>query len=109
MASNREPPTLADYVVTAISPALIIGMVSSLVIFLGEILYAGKYEGRLNHTLFFFSAGIVLVARISIVVDGTRAALYGVILSIVCWIALQAFIDRPDATGMRCGCGLAPW
>jgi hypothetical protein len=103
MANNREPATLADYVVTAISPALIIGVVSSLVIFLAEVFYAGKYEGRLNHTLFYFSAGIVLVARISIVVDGQRAAFYGVVLAFVCWIALQAYIEYPR------GSSLAAW
>jgi hypothetical protein len=104
MANNREPPTLADYVVTAISPALVIGVVSALVMFLAEVFYAGKYEGRLNHTLFYFSAGIVLVARISIVVDGQRAAIYGAVLAFVCWLALRAYIDYPPgSTGAQLG------
>jgi len=81
--------------VTAISPALIAGLVGSLVFFLAEILYSGRYEGRLLWTLFFFVVGIVLVARISIEVDHTRAAFYGLFLATVSWIALMAFVDYP--------------
>ena len=47
MAADREPPTLVDYVVTGISPVLIMLMVGSLVFFLVEVLYAGQYSGRL--------------------------------------------------------------
>jgi hypothetical protein len=95
MAVTREPPTLADYVVTAISPALIMGLVGSLVFFLAEVLYAGKYEGRLLHTLFCFVFGIVLVARISIVVDATRSMIYGLFLVGAALVALEAFVDYP--------------
>src|SRR6516225_9198736 len=93
--SDKYQPTLADYVVTAISPALIIGLVASLVFFLVEILYAGKYEGRLLWTLFFFVAGIVLVERIAIQIDARRAAGYGLVLAGVSWVALLVFIDYP--------------
>ena len=57
MAADREPPTATDYVVTALSPVLVMLMVGSLVFFLVEVLYAGKYSGRLLYTLFFFVAG----------------------------------------------------
>jgi Domain of unknown function (DUF4129) len=100
MAASRESPKLADYVVPAISPALIMGLVGSLVFFLAEIFYAGKYEGRLLHTLFFFVFGIVLVARIAVVVDRTRSALYGAVLTVVAWIALQAYVDYPKDSPM---------
>ena len=76
MASNREPPTLADYAVTAVSPVLIMLMVGSLVFFLVEVLYAGQYSDRLLYSMFFFVIGIVLVARISIQVDPGRAAMF---------------------------------
>ena len=40
--TKREPPTAADVIVMAISPALIIGLVGSLVFFLAEVFYAGR-------------------------------------------------------------------
>ena len=54
MAADRDPPTAADYAVTAASPALVMLMVGSLVFFLVEVLYAGLYSERLLYTLFFF-------------------------------------------------------
>ncbi len=104
--ADKPRPTLADYVVTALSPALIMGLVGSLVFFLVEILYAGRYEGRLLWTLFFFVAGIVLVARISIEADPTRAAFYGLGLAAVSWMALFAFIEYPKDGPMTPYAGL---
>lgn len=86
-------PRAIDYVVTALSPALIMGLVGSLVFFLAEVFYAGRYEARLLHTLFCYVVGIVLVARISIVVDPTRAALYGVVLAGASFIAIKAYVN----------------
>ncbi len=95
MAAEREPPTLADYVVTAIGPALIMLMVGSLVFFLVEVLYDGKYSGRLLYTLFFFVLAAVLVARISIQYDATRATIYGVALAVATYLALLAYVEYP--------------
>ena len=90
---KRESPGLADYVVTALSPVLIMTLVGSLLFFLVEICYGGKYEGRLLYTLFFFVFGIVLVARISIELDAGRAAIYGLGLAAAVWLALTAYIE----------------
>ena len=95
MASEREPPTAADYAVTALSPALVMLMVGSLVFFLVEVLYAGRYSGRLLYTLFFFVGAAVLVARIAIQVDAGRATLYGVVLAVVTYLALLAYVEYP--------------
>ena len=73
MAAEREPPSISDYVVTAIGPALIMLMVGSLVFFLVEVLYEGKYSDRLLYKMFFFVSATVLVARISIQSDAGRA------------------------------------
>jgi hypothetical protein len=81
-------------------------LVGSLVFFLVEILYAGKYEGRLLWTLFFFVAGIVLVARVAIQVDRARAAGYGLALALVSWMALLAFIEYPKDSAMSNFAGL---
>ena len=69
MPAEREPPTLADYAVTAISPVLIMLMVGSLVFFLVTVLPTGDYKERLLYTTFFFVFGAVLIARIAIQYD----------------------------------------
>lgn len=96
MAAEREPPGVADYVVTALSPVLVMLMVGSLVFFLVEVLYAGKYSGRLLYTLFFFVTAAVLVARISIQYDAGRAALYGIALAVATYLALLAYVEYPS-------------
>src|SRR5207248_7175005 len=66
MSPKKKPQqTLADYVTIALSPALIMALVGSLIFFLLEVLYVGQYSGRMQWTLFFFVFGIVLVARIA--------------------------------------------
>lgn len=96
MSSTKKPqPTLADYVITALSPVLIMALVGSLVFFLLEVLYVGQYTGRMQWTLFFFVFGIVLIARISIEQGGGKAMVYGSALAFVVWLALHAFIEYP--------------
>lgn len=98
MARHVDPPAPADYVVAALSPVLVMGLVGSLVFFLSAVLYAGQYAERLNWTLFFFVAGSVLVARIAIQFDASRAALYGLALAGVTYLALLAFVGYPTGT-----------
>jgi hypothetical protein len=93
---KREPPTAADVIVTALSPVLIMGLVGSLVFFLAEVFYAGRYEDRLLYTLFFFVAGAVLVGRIAVVVDRTRAWAYGGVLALVTFLALRIWVEFPS-------------
>ena len=64
--SRRLLPTLADYVVIAMNPALIMGLIGSLVYFLLEVLYAGRYPDRLQFALSAFVFASVLVSRIAI-------------------------------------------
>src|SRR6478609_8542843 len=95
MAAEREPPTATDYLVTALSPVLVMLMVGSLVFFLVEVLYEGKYSGRLLYTLFFFVAGAVLIARIAIETDASRASLYGLFLGGATYLALLSYVEYP--------------
>lgn len=101
MAAEREPPTLIDYAVAVISPVLIMLMVGSLVFFLVEVLYAGKYTDRLLYTMFFFVAGAVLVARIAIRFDRTRASMYGLTLGVVTFLAMNTYVDYPSNAPLR--------
>jgi hypothetical protein len=97
MAAERERPTLADYVALAFSPALIMGLVGSLVFFLLQVLYAGEYEGRLRWILFFFVFGAVLIARVSMTAGiSNRAGLYGACLGFVTWLGMQTFVKYPQ-------------
>src|SRR5581483_9261436 len=99
MAKTSLPPTLADYVVIAISPALIMALVGSLVFFLAEVLYVGQYQESLLWVLFFFVFGAVLIARISMSAGiAERAAIYGAILGLLVWLALQRFVSYPEGT-----------
>lgn len=100
MAITRERPTAADVVVTALSPALIMGLVGCLVLFLAEVAYAGRYEGRLLYTLCFFVVGAVGAARVAVVVDRTRAWVYGGLLALVTFIALRVWVEYPDDNPM---------
>ena len=59
--AKRLHMTTADYVAIAISPALIMALVGSLVFFLIEVMYTGDYVARLDYAfaLFVFAAGAV--------------------------------------------------
>ncbi len=100
MASDRPNQTLADYVAIAISPALIMALVGSLVFFLLEVCYPtqGAYKDRLQWILFFFVFGAVLVGRISLTQGiAGRAGLYGVVLAGLTWIGMQVYVDYAEA------------
>jgi hypothetical protein len=105
MASDRPKKTLADYVALAVSPALIMALVGSLVFFLLEVLYRGAYEGRLQWILFFFVFGAVLIARISMTdAIAGRAGLYGLVLGGLVWLGMGLFVKYPEgslAAGLR--------
>jgi Domain of unknown function (DUF4129) len=94
MAANKPPKTLADYLAIAISPALIMALVGSLVFFLVAVLYKGDFTARLNWILFFFVFGAVLIARISMTGGiADRARLYGFVLGLLVWIGLLLYVD----------------
>jgi hypothetical protein len=97
-SSDRPDPTLADYVALALSPALIMGLVGSLVFFLLEVFYRGQYEGRLQWILFFFVFGAVLVARVAMTdAIAGRAGLYGLALGVLTWLGMQFFVDYEES------------
>jgi hypothetical protein len=102
MSSDRPNQTLADYVALAIGPALIMGLVASLVYFLINVLYVGEFVERLRWILFFFVFGAVLIARMTMRDDtSSRATLYGVPLGILTWLGMQIFVEYPEGGGVR--------
>lgn len=90
--SRRAPSTFADYLVVAISPALIMLLVGSLMFFLVEVFYQGQYQTRLLFIMAMFVMAIVCVARISMERDAGYAALFGAPLALVTAIALAKFV-----------------
>ena len=74
--AKRLHKTLLDYLVIAISPAMIIVLIDSLVLFLVEVFYRGGYDGRLEYVLTLFVIGAVLIGRISIEEGRERAVLF---------------------------------
>jgi len=98
MSSDRPNQTLADYVALAISPALVMGLVGSLVFFLLEVCYSqqGEYKDHLQYIFFFFVFGAVLVSRISMTQGiAGRAGLYGLVLAGAAWAGMQVYVQYP--------------
>jgi hypothetical protein len=93
MAKSRREKTLADYVVIAISPVLIMTLVGSLAFFLLELSYNGQYEIRLKWILFCFVSASVLVARIAIEQGTAHASLFGYALVAVVGFAAMRLVD----------------
>jgi hypothetical protein len=85
--------TTADYVVIAISPALIMALVGSLVFFLLGVFYQGQFPERLYWVMACFVFAAVLIGRISIEEGFERAAPFGAALAIVVGIAANRFMD----------------
>ncbi|RIK81890.1 MAG: hypothetical protein DCC67_07795 [Planctomycetota bacterium] len=89
--------TNADYVAIAVSPALVMGLVGSLVFFLIEVLYVGDYPLRLNYVFALFVFATVLIARIAIELGSELAAMYSIPLGLVTFLALQRFVEHPHS------------
>ena len=91
--ARRLKKTLLDYLVIAISPALITMMVGSLVLFLIQVFYQGNYQGRLQYIFALFVMAAVLIARISIESGRERALLFAIPLGIVTLLAINRFVQ----------------
>src|SRR5260370_13906357 len=90
----------ADFVVIALSPVVLMALVGSLVFFLVGVLFVGQYQGNLRWILFFYVFGAVLVARISIELDGARASMYGLILGGATFLGMLRYVEYPPGTAV---------
>jgi hypothetical protein len=90
--SRRTPETLADYLVVAIAPALIMLLVGSLVFFLIELLHQGEFRLRLMFVMAMFVLGAVCIARISMVEGQAYASMYAAPLGVLVGIAVARFV-----------------
>lgn len=90
---RRLHQTLADYVVIAISPALIMLLVGSLVFFLLRVFYQGEFPERLHWVMACFVFAAVLIGRISIEEGFEKAAIYGAALALAVGVACNRFME----------------
>ncbi|HEX5472063.1 MAG TPA: hypothetical protein VFW73_09260, partial [Lacipirellulaceae bacterium] len=94
--AKRLYMTSADYLAIAISPALIMLLVGSLVFFLVDVVYVGQYEARLDYAFGLFVFAAVLIARISIEMGSERASLFGLALGVAMFLFLVRFVEHPS-------------
>ena len=93
MSKSRLQKTLADYTVIAIAPVLIMLLVGSLVFFLLELTFDGRFEERLQWILFWFVVASVLVARIAIQQGTEYAWMYRLALAGATALVVFRFVD----------------
>jgi hypothetical protein len=89
MNSPKPTKTLADYMVIAISPVLIMLLVGSLSFFLIQVFYRGEAVGSVRWVVFWFVMAVVLVSRIGIEEGAGHAAVYGLVLAAATWLYLM--------------------
>ena len=104
--AKRLYMTSADYLAIAISPALIMALVGSLVFFLLEVLYVGDYEARLMYVFALFVFAAVLVSRISIEDGREYASMFALPLGLATFVVLVRFIEHPSAWSHLINLGL---
>jgi hypothetical protein len=88
MVPAKPSKTLADYLVIAISPALIIILVHSVCFFLVDIFYRSEAVSGVRWVLFWFVLAVVLIARIGIEQGDGHAMAYGLLLAGAAWAYL---------------------
>ena len=96
MAEKLDTTPLIDLAAIALSPALIMGMLGSFVLFAIEVAYQGGYSARLVWTFAFTVFGAVLVARISITESRSRSIGFGVGLGMAAFVAMIQFVEYPS-------------
>ncbi len=94
MTPRKPQQTVADYMVVALSPALIMALVGSICFFLIEVFYQGPAGGSARWVMFWFVVAIVLVARIAIEKSSEHAGVYGLALAAAVWLYLVRMTPR---------------
>lgn len=96
MARRPLPTGPADWLILAVTPALLVGMVSALLFFILAVFYRGEFNERLHWILFAGVVGMVLIGRIHLIEEiSRRAGFYSGILGLLVAIALIRFVPPP--------------
>ena len=91
--SRPSSATVADYVIVAISPLLIMMLVGSLMFFMTNLFYDGQFPGRLRFAIAMFVLAAVLIARLSIEEGREYASLFAAPLALVTLWSLMRYTD----------------
>ncbi len=89
--ARRLDKTLIDYLVIAISPALIMTLIGSLVFFLLDVFYRGPFDVRVKYVLALYVFAAVLVGRIAVEEGKQRARLFAFPLAAAAFVVLLRF------------------
>ena len=89
--ARRLAPTLTDYLLIAITPALIMILLGSLEFFLIEAFYGGDYATRLKYVFALFVFSAVLIGRISIQEGREYSVLFAIPLALAVLAAVMKF------------------
>ncbi|MCS1410910.1 MAG: hypothetical protein M2R45_04105 [Verrucomicrobia subdivision 3 bacterium] len=89
-SKKRVEKTNLDYLVTVLSPLLIMLLVGSLVFFLIQVFYHSEMVGGIRWVMFWFVLAIVLVTRLGIEQSSARAGVYGTGLAVATWLFLMS-------------------
>lgn len=90
--SDRDSPSIFDYLIVALNPALIMMLVGSLVFFLTDVFHQGSYETRLLFVFACYIFAMVLITRIAITQGRSYAFAYVVPLAVLTALALWQFV-----------------
>jgi hypothetical protein len=85
---QKPQKTAADFMVVALSPALIMALVGSICFFLIEVFYQGPLNGSARWIMFWYVIAIVLIGRIAIEHSPEYAGIYGLALAAAVWVRL---------------------
>jgi hypothetical protein len=109
VAKKKLGPEELDYLLAAIAPVFIIGMIGSLVYFFISVIYAGEFRIRLMWILGLYTVAAVLVSRIAIEQNRILANGYLLCLSLATLVVAPQFfvVQGTDAAvGFVVLCGL---
>lgn len=90
---QRLQKTLTDYLVIAITPALIMSLIGSLTFFLITVFYDGPFEGRLHFICAMFIMATVLIGRISMEEGTEHAVMYSIPLGLAAMLAVTNLVE----------------
>ncbi len=90
---SRPQMTLVDYIIIAITPALIMVLIGSLVHFLMAVCYSGGFGGRITYVMSLFVFASVLIARISIEEGRERSILFAAPLAFATLFVSGRFVE----------------
>ncbi len=92
----RPRPKAVDYLLAAIAPAFIIGMINCLVFFLILVVYRGEFSERLMYILGLYTFGVVLIARIAIEQSRALAMSYMAAIGLATLLVSLRFVQFPS-------------